>query len=452
MSKSFVVDSSVFLSAPYALRCFADNRVIIPTSVIREVAEVARKGGAHHREAVTFIRTMDELLTGPGHTIDLEEGGQVIVMDDEAGNDNIYTLSQRQGATIVTHDPAVRVMARYNGVAAEPFKHDQELLTDYIYTGRCTLYVSEDEFQTYCREGSLTIDPKKDYTATAENGDTISEAHKLMPNEYVILVSSSDPAKSKLGRYDSEAKQIIPLAPAAMGDSPVFGVLPRNVGQKFALDALLNDRIPLVILRGPAGTAKSFLSMAAGLQQVMENQSYKKCLLTRPNTKMDNDIGYLKGDETDKIMPILRGLLDNIDNLIDIKGTKSAKELAQQPGNHAVDTLMGMGVVEMQSLAYMRGRSIVGQYIVADEMQNSTPTQALSIITRAGERTKIVICGNTEQIDVPYMDCHSNGLVYAAERMKESPLCAQITFSEKESTRSPLARDAIRLMGPNVGE
>lgn len=221
-----------------------------------------------------------------------------------------------------------------------------------------------------------------------------------MPNEYIVLVNDTNPTSTMIGRFDGH--KIVPLNRAITDGQKTFGVTPRNVGQKFALDALLNPDIPLVVLRGPAGTAKSFLSMAAGLQMVMEDQKYKKCLLTRPNTKMDNDIGYLKGDEVDKIMPILRGLLDNIDNLLDIKQPKNMDH-ARDTQSSAVTYLMDTGIVEMQSLAYMRGRSIVGQYIVADEMQNSTPTQALSIITRAGEGTKIVICGDTEQIDTPFI-------------------------------------------------
>lgn len=444
MRKIYIIDSSVFLAAPHALRCFDDNEVIIPMSVIKKMATVAQSGGPHHREAATFIRMMDELIDAPGSTTELENGGRLTVTSNE--NLSIYDEALERGGIIVTRDPAVRVIAHSKRLMAEPFRHDQEPLTDHIYTGRCRLYVSDEEMSTFAKERALVLDKDKDYYAVDEAGVVISESHRLMPNEYVILTCATNPsAATMLGRFDGT--KIVPLSNRIRSGEPIFGVLPRNVGQRFALDALLNPDIPLVILRGPAGTAKSFLSMAAGLDQTMEQKRYKKCLLTRPNTKMDNDIGYLKGDEIDKIMPILRGLLDNIDNLMDMKEPGTDDKGGQQS---AVTDLMDMGIVEMQSLAYMRGRSIVGQYIVADEMQNSTPTQALSIITRAGEGTKIVICGDTEQIDTPYMDCHSNGMVFAAERMKASPLCAQITFTEEESTRSALAQEAIQLMGQDV--
>lgn len=442
MKKQYIIDSSVFLVAPHALRCFSDNEVIVPMPVIKEIAEVAQSGGPHHREAVTFIHTMDDLMDGPGRTINLENGGQLTI-----SSKSVYEAADENKGIIVTRDPAMRVMAHAMGLRAEPFKHDQNLLTDHIYTGRCQLYVSDVELSTFAKEKALILYKDREYYATDEQGTILSENYRPMPNEYIVLVNDTNPTSTMIGRFDGH--KIVPLNRAITDGQKTFGVTPRNVGQKFALDALLNPDIPLVILRGPAGTAKSFLSMAAGLQMVMEDQKYKKCLLTRPNTKMDNDIGYLKGDEVDKIMPILRGLLDNIDNLLDIKQPKNMDH-ARDTQSSAVTYLMDTGIVEMQSLAYMRGRSIVGQYIVADEMQNSTPTQALSIITRAGEGTKIVICGDTEQIDTPFMDAYSNGLVFAAERMKQSPLCAQITFTEAESTRSALAQEAIQLMGTDA--
>lgn len=434
MKKTYVLDSSVLLFAPYALRVFEDNSVCIPGGVLAEMARAARVSGPHQREAIAFGRLMDNLIDREGKTAELEGGGTLAIYGTES--DDVFAAAKAVAGTIVSRDPHVRVKARTDFIPAEPFRYEQGDLTDHIYTGRCKLYVTSEEMREFAAKGVLPLRPGQERYATDDDDVVISEAYMPHPNEYLTLVDSSNPSTTMLGRY-VKGEGIIPLCAASKG--PVFDVTPRNVGQKFALDALMSKDIPLVILRGPAGTAKSFLSMAAGLEQSMEQSLYKKCLLTRPNTKMDNDIGYLKGDETEKILPILRGLLDNIENLMD-------KPVAGQSDTDIVKYLMERGVVEMQSLAYMRGRSIMNQYIVADEMQNSTPTQALSIITRAGEGTKIVLCGDTEQIDSPYLDSGSNGLSFAAEKMKDSPLCAQVTFTERESTRSPLAQEAIQLM------
>lgn len=214
----------------------------------------------------------------------------------------------------------------------------------------------------------------------------------------------------------------------------------------FALDALMNPDAPLVILQGPAGTAKTFLSTAAALEQTITKNTYRKILITRPNAKMDADVGYLKGDEQQKVLPTLRGLLDNVEILIS-QADRNKKKEGMSSGS-IIDHFLDNGVIDPQAMAYMRGRSICRQFMIVDEMQNSTVNQVLSIITRVGEESKIVLLGDPNQIDNPYLDRNSNGLVYAAERMKDSPLCWQIAFHEGESTRSPLARDAIERLTP----
>ena len=184
--------------------------------------------------------------------------------------------------------------------------------------------------------------------------------------------------------------------------------------------------------------------MAAGLHQTLDTHYYRRILVTRPNTKMDADVGFLKGDEKDKVMPTLRGLLDNVDNLMQPKrGSKDGVPCASP-----LDLLLDDGTIEAQAMAYMRGRSITRQFMVVDEMQNATAVQALSIITRIGEESKIVLLGDPDQIDNPYLDSRSNGLMYSAERMKGSVLCCQIAFTESECTRSALASAAIQRMKP----
>lgn len=430
--KVFVLDSSVILYTPYALGMFDDNMVVIPRSVLQTVAKAAQTGvGEIRANAVEFGRILDSVLDGPGESTMLENGGCVKIAGTD--EDSVCAVAETMEGILVSRDPMARVMARSRGLRAEEFKAEATTGSQ-SYTGRCTLYVSNGEMRRFVDSGRLALDQQKDYCATDAEGEVLSECYKLTINEYVTLVDSSNPSGATLlGRFDGE--NIVPLF--YYGENkPVFGVRARNVGQKFAIDALMNPNAPLVILSGPAGTAKTFLSMAAGLEQTMETNSiYRRILVTRPNTKMDNDVGFLRGDEKEKVMPTLRGLLDNVDNLM-------------PDAENPVDELMARSIIEAQAMAYMRGRSITRQYMIVDEMQNSNATQALSIITRIGDGSKIVLLGDPAQIDSPYLDSRNNGLAFAAARMKGSPYCWQLTFMDCESTRSPLAREAIERMSP----
>ena len=440
--KKYIVDASVFLFAPYALGAFDDNEVIIAKSTLRQIAETAHKGtGESRANAIEFSRLLDSLFDSPGASVSIENGGLLVIAGH--GTEDIYTIAASENATIVTRDPIMRVMAKSLDIPSEAFRSEQLVSNAHPYEGRCNLYVSANEMQTFAQEKSLYLSSDNSYIATDSDGETISENYRLTPNEYVTLINAESPnGGTMLGRFDGT--RIVPLL--YKKDHPVYGVTARNAGQMFALDALMNPDAPLVILRGPAGTAKTFLSMAAGLEQTINTNVYKRILVTRPNTKMDNDVGFLKGDEVEKVLPSLRGLLDNIDDLM---GGSRGKEMKDDsPLGSYLDDLMERGVIEAQAMAYMRGRSIKYQYMVVDEMQNSTATQALSIITRIGDFSKIVLLGDPAQIDSPYLDSKSNGLTYAAERMKGSPLCWQVTFSQKETTRSALAKEAIERMSP----
>lgn len=430
-SKKYVLDTSVLLFSPYALNVFDDSEVLIPACVLRRMDEIACGSGEDRLAAIAFGREMDKLLSKPCKTTELDNGGILKVVGNP--DKDIYDVASEHSAVIVTRDPLMRVIARTKNIEAQPFRYEQGDLTGNSYTGRCSLYITSEEMDRYAKEKRLVLDPNRDYYATDMEGETLSDSYRLTPNEYVILQVSDSPGQTMLGRFDGRA--VVPL----QDYKHIWGANPLNAGQRFALDALMNKNIPLVILRGPAGTAKTFLSLAAAMEQTLERGEYKRILLTRPNTKMDSDIGFLKGSEQDKVLPIIRGMLDNIENL-------SADRKSAASGDY-VDGLLADKVIEPQAMAYMRGRSIANQFIIADEMQNSTPTQSLSIITRIGFGSKIALCGDIQQIDSPYMDEHNNGLSFAAARMKGSPLCAQIEFLERESTRSDLAREAITRMG-----
>ena len=442
MHKRFILDSSVLLYAPTAIYAFDDNEVFLPASVIKELGERTKTSGELRANAMEAVKLLDSICDVPGEAVHLKNGGILEI----AGrlDDSIYDVAAERNAVIVSRDPAVRLTARSMSLGAEPFKAERLSVDKKPYEGRCNLFVSGKEIAAFAQNKILKLDPTKEYYATDTDNVVISEDYHLSPNEYVTLINSERPdAGTMLGRFNGE--EIEPLR-FYHRDHPVFGVSARNAGQMFALDALMNPSAPLVILQGPAGTAKTFLSMAAALEQTYSQNVYRKILITRPNAKMDADVGFLKGDERQKVLPTLRGLLDNMENLMqqDPKDRKKDGINCESPA----DTLLANGVIDAQAMAYMRGRSICRQFMIVDEMQNSTQTQALSVITRIGEQSKIVLLGDPDQIDSPYLDRRNNGLVYAAEGMKGSPHCFQLTFMEKESTRSPLAKDALSRLRP----
>lgn len=475
MRKNFVIDSTILQLSPYAIYAFDDNNVYLCQSVIEEMKELGKSGTSETRgNARQLGYILDDLFANisEGRSVDGPANRKIIHMDN--GGNVFYVPSdvscgtaaapraqimllmakmkdQSEDPILVSRDAYLRAMVKAAGLKAEEFRSDSLPAGSVGYDGRCIMYVSSEEFAVFARIEKLSIDPKKKYYITKSNGTALPDNYKLSINEYVTLVDSSNPqGGTLLGRFDGQ--RIVGLyGYEAHCIKPVYGVTPRNVGQRFALDALLTpaEKAPLVILKGPAGTAKTFLSMASALAQTVDRwegeNRYRKILLTRPNTKMDDDIGYLKGDEVQKVMPALRGLTDNADNLMphQEKGMgKSKVEIS------ALDSLMSQGIIDAQAMAYMRGRSITRQFIIVDEAQNATITQILSLITRVGEGSKIVILGDPDQIDHPFLDRRNNGLIYASERMMGSPLCWQVTFDESECTRSALASDAIARLTP----
>ena len=455
--KDFAPDKSVILSFPIAILAFDDNNVHLTYDVINEVRDVAANGrGEYRANAKEFGILLDTLLRNENAAkgLKLDNGGKLFIHPD-SGISPAKLVSKNPEYILVTRDPYERVFAKVHGIPCEDYKSEQTPIDSQSYDGRSIIYIPTDEMKQFAKEKILPVPKKRSFVAVKADGSTIISQHFLTPNEYLILTDSSNPKHTMLGRYDGVAKAIVPLRYYPGKDvGPVYGVTPRNVGQIFALDALLAPPsvAPLVILKGPAGTAKTFLSMAAALAQTVDDWGgdegfhYKKILLTRPNTKMDDDIGYLKGGEHEKILPTLRGLIDNIINLSPDADEGHIKDGVQCGG--IVDELLARGVIDAQAMAYMRGRSIMRQYIVCDEMQNATINQVLSIVTRVAEESKIVLLGDPNQIDHLLLDKRTNGISYAADRMRGSNLTFQITFDESECTRSPLAAEAIARLTP----
>ena len=203
------------------------------------------------------------------------------------------------------------------------------------------------------------------------------------------------------------------------------------------------DKAPLVIVQGMAGTAKTFYALAVGLEKVYNNPNgeYRRIMVSRPNAQFDDDIGFLPGDEQEKIAPLMRPIVDNLEQLLDADEDRYEDEGAL---SDRVSEVFQRGVIQAEALNFIRGRSIVKTYLIIDEAQNMTPNQVKGIITRAGKDTKIILLGDPRQIDRPFLDERTNGLSYAAKCMKGSPLCWQLTLSAEECERSALAMDAVQ--------
>lgn len=443
MKKIFVLDTNVLLHDPTALFAFEEHEVIIPAVVLEEIDSKKRNAEEIGRNARRVSRLLDG-LRDQGHLHDgvvLEHGGTLKVelnhrsflkvqeMFGEITNDNRilavalnYHIEQADAeepasVILVSKDVLVRIKADVLGLKAEDYLSDRTAGLDDLYAGYSTLKVHPsviDEFYSYRH---LPIKP-------------LALSYALYPNEFVILKDEMGTGKSALLRVNKDATRLEPLF---LSNDPVWGISARNAQQRMALELLLNDDIPLVTITGKAGTGKTLLALAAGLMKVEDDHKYKKLLIARPVVPMGKDIGYLPGEKEEKLRPWMQPIYDNLEFLFD---TKKAGDIEK--------ILMGLGSIQVEALTYIRGRSIPGQFIIIDEAQNLTRHEVKTIVSRVGEGSKIIMMGDPEQIDHPYLDSASNGLTYLVERFKEQGISGHITLEKGE--RSKLAQVAADLL------
>lgn len=454
MTKTYVIDTNVLIQAPYAMDCFADNNVIIPLAVLEELDGLKKADGEKGANARAAIRGLEryrrqgDLLAG----VKMDNGGVLLVEancrqvelpdslpDDKMDNRILKVCKghQEKGEHIilVTKDIVLRIKADILGIPAEDFITEQ--VPKEQYTGRIECFVSEERFKDFKKKG---IDKKYVYLIDEEQ---TAYQPELVENEFVILRADQSVKKTHLGRVEGD--RIVPLV---YKKSKPYGITPRNAGQYFLQEALMQpaEKAPLVIVRGMAGTAKTFYSIAVGMERLWNNPTgeYRKILITRPNAQFDSDIGFLPGDEQEKISPLMRPVIDNLEQIIDSNEEERYQDEVALHGK--IEEIFARGIIQTEAMNFIRGRSFVNTYLIVDEAQNMTPNQMKGIITRAGKGTKIIILGDPKQIDNPFLDEQTNGLSYAAEYMKGSPLCYQITLTADESERSPLAADAVHRM------
>lgn len=457
MSKYYVLDTNVLLHSPSALYTFNEHTVVIPEVVIEELDRFKKEAsdrGANSREVsriIDSLRFTGNLLEG----VIISDKGGILKLESNHTDTKMPSYWERDKADnrilqvckglaeinrqviLVSRDTNMRVKATILGVHAEDFRNDKVADIDDQYTGRATVYTSTDVINHFYKDDLNYIDICDLKLYDEETSSLVNPS--LVTNQFLLIRSTDKDRHTAVGRYDG--KKVVQLKYRSR--SP-FGVIPRNVGQIFLQECLMMsaEEAPLVIIKGMSGTAKTFYSLAVGLYKYMEcrPREYHHLLICRPNIPMDEDIGFLPGSEAEKISPFMRGIRDNLFTLMSGNAAVEEKEIAQV--EDTVQMLFDKRIIQTEALAYQRGRSVQKYWMIFDEMQNSTPRQAKGVITRPGHGTKIILLGDPAQIDHPYLDSRTNGLVYASDKMRGSKLCFQVTMEPDECERSPLAAEA----------
>ena len=435
--KNFVLDTNVLIHDPTSIYQFDEHAVVIPLKVLEEIDRFKKELSERGRNARTVSRMLDELRK-KGRLSDgvkLDKGGSIQVIfadkDDPFGTklsaDDLILkmavdLQKSQPdvkCTVVSKDINLRLKADALGLEAEDYENGKHHEPDEMFSGQTVMNADSEAISFFAKEGHAVI-PGMD---------------ELAPNEYVTLQNPNDPKQTMLARYDAEMHRVVKLL-AIDSNAPIT---PRNREQRFAMDALLNDKIKLITLCGKAGTGKTLLAIAAGHHQVMDTKRYKRLLVSRPIFPMGKDLGYLPGSVEEKLDPWMQPIHDAL-ALIVHNRTGNTNAQNKKGG----DLIVSNPLIDVEPLTYIRGRSIPNQYMIVDESQNLTPLEVKTVITRVGRDTKIILTGDLYQIDNPYVDSLSNGLSAVVEKFRGEELAAHMLFTE--GVRSDLAEKAANLL------
>jgi PhoH-like ATPase len=438
--KKYLLDTNVLLHDPNSITSFQEHGVLVPIEVIEELDRFKRESNELGRNARAVSRMLDGWRASgsklhEGHT--LPGGGRFrIVLGEKAngdsehfghngnGNGHVDSMILRRAVQIksaepdviliiVTKDVNLRLRADSIGIQSEDYRTDRVELSA-LYSGAFNMTVESAELARFNKKSEMDC----------------PSGHGV--GEYCHI---SDGDKYRLAKVDTEGR----LVPIRDIKERVWGIDPRNPEQRFAFDALLDDRVKLVTLLGKAGTGKTLLALAAGLHQTKGldggTSNFRRVLVARPTISMGKEIGFLPGTLEEKLVPWMQPIHDALELLGDLNMGSGGRKPAD---------LMREGRIVVEALSYIRGRSIPGQFIVIDEAQNLTPLEVKTIVTRVGQGTKIVFTGDPWQIDNPYVDASSNGFVYLIDRMRGQPLAAHVHLAKGE--RSELAELAANLL------
>lgn len=434
MQKTYVLDTNVILHDCNSIFKFEDNIVVIPMTVIEELDSFKKQMNELGRNARHFSKIVDELReTGSllkGVKVN-SDGGILKVaslsvsipnfpkeLDLAVPDNRILAVAFVEKGILVSKDINMRLKADAIGIPAETYEND---VVDFssLYSGILTT-----------EEGFL---PPLDI---------------LSPNQFVQVKDAKGEIMSEFIFKNGKLEHL-------SEDLEAWGLTPRNAEQRYAMQLLLDDNIKLVSLVGSAGVGKTLIAIAAGLRKVTDDFVYRKMLVSRPVMPMGRDIGYLPGDIDEKLAPYMAPIVDNIEYLMNGYVTepefptkkKGKKKVEDKDGGllpKGYMELVAAGIMDIEPLLYIRGRSIPNQFLLVDEAQNLSPHEIKTIITRSGEGTKIILTGDPEQIDNPYLDASSNGLTYVVERFKNEAIAGHVTLTQGE--RSDLATLAAKIL------
>jgi PhoH-like ATPase len=440
MKKTFILDTNVLLHDPRAMFGFDDNDVVIPIYVVEEIDNFKKDLSELGRNARQVSRYLDSLREegSLSEGVKLDAGGTLRVAVSSRVLPPEITTDRGQDAKIlavafdlqekckgkakkqivfITKDTNLRIRADAIGIETENFEPERTEIDD-LAMGYSTLEVSGKEINEFYERSSLSL-PDPYYG----------------PNEYLILKNRENPSHTALGRVRLRDRCVMPIPTLKQH---AWGIKPRNKEQMFALDLLLDDSIKLVTLVGKAGTGKTLLAIAAGLQKVAEERTFQRLLVSRPIFPLGRDIGYLPGSVEEKLNPWMQPIFDNVEYLMGLSTKGTSKQ------TRSYQELIDLNLMQIEPLTYIRGRSIANQYMIVDEAQNLTPHEVKTIVSRAGEGTKIVLTGDPYQIDHPYVDSTNNGLIHVVNRFKSENIAGHIRMLKGE--RSELAEIAANLL------
>ena len=424
MKKMFILDTNVLIHDPLSFTRFEDNIVIIPISVIEELDRFKVHSDERGRAVRIVSRKLDELRSRGrlNEGVKMENGGTLIVelnqenilpkelsfaeMDNRILNNAWHHLKKKHKVVVVSKDINLRLKAEALGLNVQDYTTDKVNI-DELYNG-----FSETEV------------PAELIDSLYRDKEAKNPVKELAPNEFLILRAHEDAKKTAMARvaYDDVGK----IRLLSSNPSP-WGIQPRSKEQRFAMELLLDPKVNLVTLLGSAGTGKTIVTLACGLQQSVEQNLYRKLVICRPIVSVGKDIGFLPGSKDEKLATWMGAIYDNLEILMDKKHQDSAAEQMQY--------LMDNEKIELASVSHIRGRSLPNQYMIVDDAQNLTPHEMKTILSRAGEGTKVVVTGDPYQIDSPYLDVESNGLTYLISRMRGQDIYGHLTFSKTERSR-----------------
>ena len=435
MRKNFVLDTNVLLHDAGCLHAFEDNVVNIPIYVIEELDTFKRNQTELGRNARTVAREIDKyrMRGSLEDGVPLEGGGLLRVHVKRGEMPEGFSVTHSMDNAIlavalhlakvepdvpvvfVTKDTNLRIRSDAVGITAVDYDTEGKEISE-VYTGTMEQEV-EGDFIDRLHDGAVL--------EVSELGDRY-----FYPNQYLTLVGGSGRRQNALARVVNGKVEALQRM-----RRPVWGIRPRNREQHFALDMLMRPEVQLCTLIGKAGTGKTLMALATGLERVVSDNTYRRLLVSRPILPMGRDLGFLPGDINEKLAPWMQPIKDNFEFLTSVNAANDT---------YTYEGLVSDGLVQLEALTYIRGRSLPQQFIIVDEAQNLTPHEIKTVLTRVGTDTKIVFTGDPYQIDQPYLDSVNNGLTYLVEKFKESNLAAHVTLTRGE--RSPLAELAANLL------